>query len=291
MKIQDYPEISELSSGDKLVVETPDGTKKIDGSNIGKSDGAVTLDPVVLHRNTYRGKNLGSSFTAEQKDAIANGTFDDLYIGDYWNINGVTWRIADIDYWYGNFTENLNKITSHHLVMFPDMHIATGQMHTTNKIYNVGYIGSTFNTTTVNSLRSIIKSAFGDNLLKIYFSAPSSVDSYSTIETDVFLPMSYMISNSSMIGNKTNKSIRDFLHQDPIFEMMSLFKFNNRILIDKDTYEYGVYNRYWTGDVIFPSSSSEDGGFGMVMLYGKLYWDWASANSVGFRPMFCLKGE
>ena len=42
------------------------------------------------HNSIYRGKNLGSSVTQEQWNAIEAGTFDDLYIGDYWVIGGVT---------------------------------------------------------------------------------------------------------------------------------------------------------------------------------------------------------
>lgn len=43
-----------------------------------------TNDNAIMHRNTYRGKWLGEIVTEEQKDAVKNGTFDDLYIGDYW---------------------------------------------------------------------------------------------------------------------------------------------------------------------------------------------------------------
>ena len=49
------------------------------------------------HNAIYRGKNLGTSVTTAQYNAIKAGTFDDLYIGDYWVINGKTWRIAAFD--------------------------------------------------------------------------------------------------------------------------------------------------------------------------------------------------
>ena len=51
-----------------------------------------------FHNSIYRGKNLGSSVSAEQWAQIGAGTFDDMFIGDYWVINGVTWRIAAFDY-------------------------------------------------------------------------------------------------------------------------------------------------------------------------------------------------
>lgn len=44
----------------------------------------IILDKGINHKNIYRGKNLGSKLTNEQKNAIITGSFDDLYIGDYW---------------------------------------------------------------------------------------------------------------------------------------------------------------------------------------------------------------
>ena len=38
-----------------------------------------------FHNSIYRGKNLGADVTDEQWDAIKAGTFDDLFIGDYWS--------------------------------------------------------------------------------------------------------------------------------------------------------------------------------------------------------------
>ena len=47
-----------------------------------------------FHNSLFRGKSLGTSVTAAQWAAIGAGTFDDLFIGDYWTINGIVWRIA-----------------------------------------------------------------------------------------------------------------------------------------------------------------------------------------------------
>ena len=39
------------------------------------------------HNSIYRGQSLGSSVTMEQWNAIQAGTFDDMYIGDYWRMS------------------------------------------------------------------------------------------------------------------------------------------------------------------------------------------------------------
>lgn len=111
----------------------------------------------VMHRNIYRGKYLGDSYTAEQKAQVQAGTYDDLYVGDYWTIGGVNWRIADIDYWYGKGDTACN---THHLVIVPDTRLYTAQMNTSN-VTTGGYIGSAMYTANLDSAKSTIETAFG----------------------------------------------------------------------------------------------------------------------------------
>lgn len=50
-------------------------------------------------RNSFvRNKFLGNSVTDAQWAAIQSGSFDDLYLGDYWTINGRTYEIAHFNY-------------------------------------------------------------------------------------------------------------------------------------------------------------------------------------------------
>lgn len=75
-----------------------------------------------FHNSIYRGQYLGQHPTEAQLEAINNGTFDNLFIGDYWSSNessedSVKYRIAAFDYYYG-----IGKIpcTKHHVVIIPD---------------------------------------------------------------------------------------------------------------------------------------------------------------------------
>lgn len=116
---------------------------------------------VIMRRNIYRGKNLGTSVTPAQKTAITTGTFEDMYVGDYWVINGVIWRIADINYWYNcgdtSFTKN-------HLVMVPDSPLYATKMNETD-ITTGGYVGSKMYTEGLNQAKTTIQTAFRDLLL------------------------------------------------------------------------------------------------------------------------------
>lgn len=90
------------------------------------------------HNSIYRGKYLGNAVTAEQWTQIQNGTFEDLYIGDYWTINGVNWRIAHFDYW---IRTGYTECTTHHVVIVPDTNLYNATMNDT-AITTGGYYSS-----------------------------------------------------------------------------------------------------------------------------------------------------
>ncbi len=121
-----------------------------------------------FHNSIYRGKNLGSAVTSDQYAAISAGTFDNLFIGDYWTINSITWRIAAFDYWlHCGDTE----CTTHHVLIVPDSNLLNGDgssTHWMNKtdITTGGYVGSDFYTgsnsnTGKSQCISKVNSAFG----------------------------------------------------------------------------------------------------------------------------------
>ena len=109
------------------------------------------------HNSIYRGKYLGNGLTTEQKAQISAGTFNDLYIGDYWTIGGVNYRIAAFDYWLNSGD---TQCTKHHVVIVPDTCLYTAKMNTTN-VTTGAYIGSEMYTTNLEQAKTIINDAFG----------------------------------------------------------------------------------------------------------------------------------
>ena len=97
-----------------------------------------THDNAGYHNSVYRGKYLGDSVTAAQYEQISAGTFDDLFIGDYWTINSVNYRIAAFDYW---LKTGDTECTTHHVVIVPDTNLTSGKMNSSN-ITTGAYIGS-----------------------------------------------------------------------------------------------------------------------------------------------------
>ena len=77
--------------------------------------------------NFYRGKNLGTTFTLSQLDAIRTGTFNDLYVGDYWTgPDGVRYDIAHFNYFRGGMHPDSGAIRNkNHIVLITSPWVQT----------------------------------------------------------------------------------------------------------------------------------------------------------------------
>lgn len=108
------------------------------------------------HNGIWGGRNLGTSVTAEQLANIKNGTFKDMYIGDYWVLNGRTYTIMHFNYcpFNGNHIMLMGKI-------------ATGafQFHSTAS-NTMGVLGSDIYTQTLTEWSPIVNEDFGGHLSK-----------------------------------------------------------------------------------------------------------------------------
>ena len=115
--------------------------QKIASAIRSSSQNILTIrDNSAYHNSIFRGEALGNEITSAQKQAIKNGTFENLFIGDYWTINGVNWRIAHFNYWLGTGDDD-NICTSNHIVIVPDTNLATAKMNSSNSTAG-GYLGS-----------------------------------------------------------------------------------------------------------------------------------------------------
>lgn len=81
------------------------------------------------HNSIFRGKNLGTSYTSAMSKAIQAGTFDDLYVGDYFTINGTVYRIAGF-----NLGKQIgdNASMGNSMCLVPDSALYNVQMHNTD---------------------------------------------------------------------------------------------------------------------------------------------------------------
>lgn len=277
-KFADLEAILSVTGTEQMLIHDGNGVKVITVENLHKglqtdidSVRNVLADGAAAHNCIYRGKNLGTSVTAEQYAAISSGKFTDLYIGDYWVINGVTYRIAAFDYYYNCGDTNFTK---HHAVIVPDTSLYKAQMNTSN-VTTGGYTGSAMYKSNLAQAKTTIKAAFGSahvltkrELLTnaVNGNTPSG---WAWFDSDVEL-MNEVQAYGSVAwgahdGNGYNVASGD--GQFPLF-MFDRTKLHNR-------------EDYWLRDVASATSFSDvdDDGYAA---YGN-----ASA-SLGVRPAFCI---
>ena len=163
-RFADLEAILSVTGTEQMLIHDGNGVKVITVENLHKglqtdidSVRNVLADGAAAHNCIYRGKNLGTSVTAAQYAAISSGKFTDLYIGDYWVINGVIYRIAAFDYYYNCGDTNFTK---HHVVLVPDTSLYKAQMNTSN-VTTGGYTGSAMYKSNLAQAKTTIKAAFG----------------------------------------------------------------------------------------------------------------------------------
>ena len=177
-QVNNYPSTSGFNSDDSvLITGATSGLRRMPVSafqdNVSVKAAYLlaimeTCPPAISHRMIYRGKNLGTSFTTEQSQAVQNGTFTDMYIGDYWVINRKTKRIGDIDYFI-HCGDNVDL--GHHLLMVDDGVDLAADGSTTHFMNDTdttagGFKGSKMWQSTIpNQILPDITTAFGSHLL------------------------------------------------------------------------------------------------------------------------------
>lgn len=157
--LTEYPATSRPAKNDIFIIDGPNGTRKLS-----TAEAAIELAGMISpinHRNVWRGKLLGTSVSAEQKAVIANGTFDNIFIGDYWTISGVDWVVADMDYFYQTCDTD---ITKHHLVIVPRSALYTHVMNDANSTEG-GYANSKIRASGLDEAKAKFTAAFGDMII------------------------------------------------------------------------------------------------------------------------------
>lgn len=230
------------------------------------------------HNGIFRGKNLGSSVTSTQWAAIQAGTFDGLYIGDYWTINGVEWVIVAFDYYYNTGD---TACTTHHVVVIPRTALYNAQMNETNVVTG-GYVGSKMYTTNLNQAKTTIQNAFGSahilTIRQLFTTATNAEYGFAT---------AFEWSDASVwLMNEVNV-YGCYVHTD-MYHVTNAWT-ASKYSIDNRQYPYFAFclptekrQTYWLRAVAASPT------------FASVYGDGSSgastaSDSIGVRPAFCIK--
>ncbi len=225
------------------------------------------------HNAIYRGKYLGESVTAAQYAAIKAGTFDNLFIGDYWTIGGVNYRIAAFDYYLNSGD---TACTDHHVVIVPDSCLYDAVMNSPNTTTG-GYVGSEMYTANLKQAKTTIKGAFSGHVLKhrIFLTnavANGRASAGAWFDSEVDLMCEQMVYGSGIFSPVSDGSSVPDNHRGEKSQL-PLFQHEPSRICNR--------NDWWLRDVIGASY------FANVSNHGLAAYNYA-AISFGVRPAFCI---
>lgn len=255
--------ISQLETTNKSIVPA---INELNSKSIGNNAGG--------HNSVFRGKNLGSSVSSSQWSAIQSASFDDIFVGDYWVIGGVNWRIAALDYFYNTGDTALTK---HHAVIVPDTQLYTANMNDTNTTEGA-YVNSKMRTENLEQAKTTIKNAFGASHVLSYRLYLSNATANGRASAGVWYDADVEIMTEHMVyGNGVFSPVSDGSSIPNNYRVeksqLPLFAFMPDLITNRQW--------YWLRDVISSAYFALVGGDGIASS--------GSASSVnGVRPYFLI---
>lgn len=142
--------------------------------------------PSTIKNALFRGKNIGTVLTDEQRREIQTGRFHELFLGDYWENGGIQWMIADFNYWM-NAGQNKNTENDalypspHHLAIVPIQTLYAHRINDTTDMSGA-YVGS-----------KMYRDGFNEAL--------SMISGFANTEDDLYLHNQYL-SNSYDVSSE-----------------------------------------------------------------------------------------
>lgn len=285
--------ITELTEGKPLkkdivpFVDTTNGTTK--KAVIEDLLNVIVPSNAGGHNAIYRGKDITEYFYGREKynektfsQAVADGTFDNIFVGDY--IIGKTsnrkYLVADINY---RLHCGDTECKTPHVLIIPERIMGTAKMNDTN-ITTGAYIGSKMYTEYLAPFKTIIQNDFENSHIlshREYF--PNAVtNGYESagawVDSTIELMNELMVYGSNIFHNITNGTNIPTNHTIDKSQL-SLFRLKPSEIVALN--DAGERYWYWLRDVV--SSST----FAYVASYGGASHTGASI-SYGVRPAFLI---
>ena len=250
-------------------------------------------DGPEAHNAMWGGRDITAAFNNGTVSAnIANGTFHDIFPGDYITkqvtISGTTytvnWVVADCDYWINKGYDPVME--THHVAIVPQQPIFGALINFDNTTEG-GYAGSRMYKETIPACATGIVSAFGsDHILTFRDAISNSVDT-SHISSGIPQWIGTPVWWGEWVSVQCNLMSEKMVYGAPICaagaadntmatRQMSAFRLSEKLI---------NYNRqwWWLRDVVSSAYFATFGGTGLANARG------ASAADGGVRPFALLR--
>lgn len=233
VRIQDFNENWKPDTNNDFLMTFNDGSES--KTRLRDAFYSLVPDGAPTHNNVFRGQNLGA-LNATHIANIQNGTFRDMFIGDYFSINGSNYVIAGINYKRGH-GDNISL--GNHLLLMPDrfsklddgtVMISDGKtkyMSDTDTTAG-GFANTKLYKTYMPSIQRKLEADFGSHLLNFRQAVSTHVDvggapdRGETRDAKVGIPDEPMVYGTTLNGNNKNNAwynVGDDTMQLPLFRL------------------------------------------------------------------------
>lgn len=285
VRIQDFGENSKPDTNNDFVMTFNDNSES--KTRLRDAFYAMVPDGAQTHNNIFRGANLGA-LNATHIANIQNGSFHDMFIGDYFSVNGSNYVIAGIN------TKHLQGITAalgNHLLLMPDKFseledgtVMRSNGKTTHYMNDTdttagGFANTKLYTTYMPSIQKRLEADFGSHLLTFkevvstHVDANGAPDQSEWRDAKVAVPNEVMVYGSVLNGNNKNSSWYNVGDDDV---QLPLFRLNS----DEFTNHRDV--AFWLRDIHSASALA------CANVSGGAAWAGASDSGVGVRAFFLI---
>lgn len=285
VRIQDFNENSKPDTNNDFLMTFNDGSES--KTRLRDAFYAMVPDGAPTHNNIFRGQNLGA-LNATHIANIQNGSFHNMFIGDYFSINGSNYVIAGINtkHFHGD-----NTSLGNHLLLMPDRFskledgtVMAGDGKTTHYMNDTdtttgGFAGTKLYQTYMPSIQKKLEADFGSNLLTFREFISNHVDASGAPDTGDWrdaklgIPNEVMIYGTTMNGNNKNGAQSNIGDDDT---QLPLFRLN------PDEITNHREGAFWLRDVHSASA------FSHVSSFGDTSFDNASNAWFGVRAFFLI---
>ena len=285
VRIQDFGENSKPDVNNDFVMTFNDNSES--KTRLRDAFYSMVPDGAQTHNNVFRGSNLGA-LNATHIANIQNGSFKDMFIGDYFSVNDSNYVIAGIN------TKHLhgdNAPLGNHLLLMPDRFskledgtVLRGNGKDTNYMNDTdttagGFANTKLYKTIMPSIQKKLEADFGSHLLNFREVVSTHVDDSGAPDqaewrdAKLGIPNEVMIYGTTLNGNNKNGSRYNIGDDDT---QLPLFRLNpDEITNHKDW-------SFWLRDIRSASEFADANSKGGAAWYG------ASYTWVGVRAFFLI---
>ena len=229
-------------------------------------------DGAEAHNAMWGGRDITAAFNAGTVSTnIANGTFRDIFPGDYITkqvtISGkaytVNWVVADCDYWINKGDKPV--VTAHHVVIVPQQTIFGARMNPTNTAEG-GYAGSEMYRSVIPACATGIVGAFGSDHILTFRDHLTRDLNTAAVSSGITVFTGAPNWNGAWYGQQCNLLSEAMVYNGPhcassaldttmATRQMSAFRLSERLI------NYNIVG-YWLRDVVSSESFASVGGRG-----------------------------